>query len=414
VSNLVLQTRGSKGKIAWCMSPVLSGVTTVYQVVGGGLRKLGWEVLGVAAGGEAGSKIDSRFADEYLEILSPGNSDVCAAAAEFIRWVREREIDLIFCAEQMFALAAAPALPAQVKLITRSGTITRRSYELATAQLSRTSKIIVETPRQQSDLIERWEVPPEKCAVIPGGVELEAFNPGAIRDFQGSLRLVCLGRLDENQKAVMMLPQIASRLTKSGVDFHLHIVGEGPDGDRLREAFGQAKLLNCATFHGYLPRMESLPILQRAHLLVLPSRYEGHSWALLETMACGCVPVVSRIAGGTDFVVEHGVNGILCSVGNIAAFAEEIESLSTDRQRLAHLSAAAAETIRDRFSLDRVVRDHDVLFQSVLAQEPMRHTPIPMSEIRIPGISKAGWRQYVPQPVKNRVRTWAERFHRSV
>lgn len=172
----MIATTGPRGRIAWCLSPVLSGVTTVYQVVGGGLRKLGWEVLGVAAAGEAGDKIDSRFTDDYLENLLPGNSDVCLAATEFVHWVRERKIDLVFCAEQMFALAAAPALPANIKLVTRSGTITRRSYELATAQLSRTSKIVVETPRQQSDLIESWGVPPEKCAVIPGGVETEIFN----------------------------------------------------------------------------------------------------------------------------------------------------------------------------------------------------------------------------------------------
>jgi glycosyltransferase involved in cell wall biosynthesis len=263
-------------------------------------------------------------------------------------------------------------------------------------------------------LVRSWGVPPEKCAVIPGGVEIETFSPGTLRDSQGSLRLVFLGRLDENQKAVMMLPQIAARLVKSGVDFHLDIIGEGGDGERLRGAFGQAKLADRVTFHGYLPRKESLPILQRAHLLLLTSRYEGHSWALLEAMACGCVPVVSRIAGGTDFVVEHGVNGILCPVGKVADFSQGIENLSGDRKSLESLSVAACRTIRDRFSLDRVVRDHDLLFQEVLAQEPVVYTPIPVSEITIPRISRPGLRRFVPQGVKNYVRTWAERLHQSV
>ena len=408
------ETARSKGTIAWCISPVLSGVTTVYQAVGGGLRKRGWEVLGVAAGGDGPGKVDSRFADEYLEVLTPGNPNVCQAAAEFVRWVGERRIDLVFCAEQMFTLAAAPALPARVKLVTRSGTITRHSYGLATAHLSRTSKIIVETPRQQCDLIRNWRVPPDKCAVIPGGVEIETFTPGTVRDFQRSLRLVFLGRLDENQKAVMMLPPIAGRLVRSGVKFHLDIIGEGADGDRLRAAFASANLADRVTFHGYLPRMASIPILQRAHLLLLPSRYEGHSWALLEAMACGCVPAASRIAGGTDFVVEHGVNGLLCPVGSVADFSCEIEKLAADRKRLESLSAAAGATIRDRFSLERVVRDHDLLFQEVLAKEPFAYTPIPVSEIQVPKMPGAGWRRFVPQGVKNYVRAWAERFQRSI
>ena len=212
----------------------------------------------------------------------------------------------------------------------------------------------------------------------------------------------------------MMLPPIARRLVESGVEFHLDIIGEGADGERLREAFGHASLLDRVTFHGYLPRAVSIPILQRAHVLLLPSRYEGHSWALLEAMACGCVPVVSRIAGGTDFVVEHGVNGFLCPVGSVPDFSSEIAKLAGDRKGLASVSAAACETIRDRFSLDRVVRDHDLLFQEVVAQEPIACTPIPVSEIQVPKMPGAGWRKFVPQGVKNYVRTWAERFQRSV
>ena len=410
----MLGATGSRGRIAWCISPVLSGVTTVYQVVGGEIRKLGWEVLGVASGGGATEKTDPRFTDGHLEVLGPCGWDVCRAAAEFIAWVRERRIDLVFCAEQLFALAAAPALPAHVKLVTRSGTVTRRSYELATAQLGRTSKIIVETPRQKHDLIKSWKVPPEKCAVIPGGVEVERFRSGSLRDYRAPLRIVFLGRLDENQKAVMMLPQIFRRLTSAGVDSRWDIIGEGPDGEALRHAFGQAKPLDRVRFHGLVPRMDLLPILQRAHLLVLPSRYEGHSWALLETMACGCVPIVSRIAGGTDFVVDHDANGILCPVGSVASFAREIARLSCDRARLARLSTAASQTIRDRFSLDRAVRDHDVLFQSVMAEAPAACSPIQPSEIVVPRLSRTGWRQHVPQGMKNYVRNWAERFRWSV
>jgi glycosyltransferase involved in cell wall biosynthesis len=212
----------------------------------------------------------------------------------------------------------------------------------------------------------------------------------------------------------MMLARIASELAAAGVEFHFDIIGDGPDRDRLGDAFAQAHLNAQVTFRGYLPRQETLPVLQRAHLFVLPSRYEGHSWALLETMASGCVPVVSRIVGGTDFVVEHGVNGVLCTVGSAQAFSKEIVNLSADRKRLEILSAAASGTIRDRFSLDRVVRDHDTLFQTVLGEAPIAYTPVPVSEIQMPGMSGSKWRRFVPQGVKNYVRTWAERFQRSV
>ncbi len=403
-----------KGRIAWCVSPHLSGVGTVYRVVGGGLRRLGWEVHGVTQGAQGAREFDPRLADEFCEVLAPESRDVLECAAEFVRWVMEREIDIVVCHGQMATLAAAPALPVRTRLVTRSASIARRSYELATANLDRTSVVLVETPRQRQDLARDWGVPAEKCAFIPGGVELEMYSPGGLREFDGALRLVFLGRLEEQAKAVSMLPRIVGRLAKSRIEFRLDIIGEGPEREHLQNAFGRAGLAGRVTFHGYLPRAQSVPILQQGHVFLLTSRYEGHSWALLEAMACGCVPVVSRIAGGTDFVVEQGKNGILCAVGKPAEFTTAIAHLAGDRKRLEAMSAAAGRAIRERFSLERVVQDHDSLFAGLLARPPLEFRPAPLSAIQPPRLSGARWRRWVPRRMKNLVRTWAERFHRTV
>lgn len=410
----MVQATGIKGKIAWCISPLLCGVTTVYNVVGAGLRRSGWEVSAVTTGADGGGEPVPGFSDQFSKVLVPGASDVYQNAAAFVRWVVEREIDVVFCTGQMFTIAAAPALPARVRIINRCGSMTHHTYALAATNLNRIDRIIAETPRERRDLVRDWKVPPGKCAVIPGGVEVETLTPGTIRDFNGLLRLVYVGRLDDVSKAVMMLPKIANRLIRAKVDFHFDIIGDGPDKDRLVDAFAHAHLNARVTFHGTLRREEALPLLQRAHLFVLPSRYEGVPWALLETMACGCVPIVSRIAGTTDYVVDHGINGLLCTVGRTSEFAESIVDLAADRKRLETLSASAIRTIRDRFTVERVVRDHEDLLQALLAHEPPAYAPIPLSEIQLPKLSSPTWRRFVPQGVKNYVRTWAERFNRSV
>jgi glycosyltransferase involved in cell wall biosynthesis len=410
----MVEATGSKGKIAWCLSPMLSGVTTVYKVVGGGLRRAGWEVTGFVSGADEHGEMDRRFADEFCEVLAPGSSDVRRNAEEFVRRVMERKTDVVFCTGQMFTIAAAPALPPPVRLITRVANMTRRGYELAAANLNRINSIVVETPRQYQDMVRDWKVDPKRCVIIPGGVEVENYEPGTGRDFNGILRLVYLGRLDESQKAIMLLPRVSSQLAALGVEFQFDIIGDGPDRDRMGDAFAQADLNARVTFHGTLRREEALPFLQRAHLFLLPSRYEGVPWALLETMACGCVPIVSRIAGTTDCVVDHRINGLLCTVGKASEFAQAIMELAADRKRMATMSAAAVRTIRDRFTLERVVRDHDDLLQALLAQEPLTYTPIPVTTIQAPQLAGPTWRRFVPQPVKNYVRTWAERFHRSV
>ena len=410
----MVQTTGSKGKIAWCLSPLLSGVTTVYKVVGGGLRRGGWEVTGFVSGADKSAEMDKRFADQYCEVLVPGSADVRRNAEEFVRRVVDRKIDVVFCTGQMFTIAGAPALPPQVRLITRCANMTRRGYELAAANLNRINAVVVETPRQYQDMVRDWKVDPKRCVIIPGGVEVQYYGPGTLRDFDGALRLLYLGRLAEDQKAVLMLPRIASLLAASGVDFHFDIIGDGPDRERMGYAFAKANLNARVTFHGTLRGEEILPFLQRAHLFLLPSRYEGVPWALLETMASGCVPIVSRIAGTTDYVVDHGISGLLCTVGKASEFTQAIMDLALDRKRMATFSAAAVRAVHDRFTLVRVVRDHDELLRALLAQEPLACTPIPVTAIKAPDLSGPRWRRFVPQPVKNYVRTWAECFHRSV
>lgn len=410
----VTTPRRSKGKIAWCTSPLLNGVTTAYRVVGRGLREAGWEVTAVTAGRAPTSGLYPGFEIDSLENLLPGSSDVRRNAAEFVRWVREQKIDVVLSTEQDFTVAAAPALPSEVRLVHRCGCITRQSYEVVVTNAGRSDAIITQSPRQHQDLIQRWGVPEEKCTLIPLGIEVEHFGPGSIRGFDAPLRLVYMGRLDEGPKGVMLLPRIAAGLTESGVEYRLDIVGDGPDRDRLEAAFASADLLDRTTFHGALERDNTLPILQRAHVFLLASRYEAQSWALLETMSCGCVPVVSRIRGVTDFPITHGVNGFLCAVGKAPEFSSAVARLAENRNELRALSQAASRTVRERFSVTRAVRAYSALFEKLLGEDPPPHQPIPLDSIEVPRAFERGWRSFLPQPVKNYARTWAARLGVSV
>ena len=250
-------------------------MTTFYQVVGRGLRRAGWEVTGLVSGSDESGGVDQRFVDEFCEVLVPGSSDVCRNAEELVRRVVHRKYDLVYCTGHPFSIAAAPALPPQVRLVTHCVVNTRYGYALASANLNRIDAVVVETPRQYQDLVRDWKVDPKRCNLIPGGIEIENYSPGTVRDPDGSLRLIYMGRLDNGHKAILKLPQIASHLVAQGVEFHFDILGDGPDGDRLKNAFAAANLNSRVTFHGLLRREEALPLLQRAHLFVLPSLYEG-------------------------------------------------------------------------------------------------------------------------------------------
>jgi glycosyltransferase involved in cell wall biosynthesis len=136
----------------------------------------------------------------------------------------------------------------------------------------------------------------------------------------------------------------------------------------------------------------------------MPSRVEGCPNALLEAMAAGAVPVPSRIRGGTDFVVEDGVSGLLRPIGAADQFAAGVAELAKDREKLARMSMAARDRVEARFSLERMGRDYDRLFRDVLAERPPDAPPRPWSEFRLEPAFRRGWRRWVPRAVKDALR----------
>jgi glycosyltransferase involved in cell wall biosynthesis len=82
-------------------------------------------------------------------------------------------------------------------------------------------------------------------------------------------------------------------------------------------------------------------LMRNSDALVLPSIEEGSALVCSEALASGCVPVVSDASGA---VCEHGVNGLVHQVGDVAALTAHITALHEDRGLLARLRAACIRT----------------------------------------------------------------------
>jgi hypothetical protein len=78
------------------------------------------------------------------------------------------------------------------------------------------------------------------------------------------------------------------------------------------------------------------------------------------------------------------------------------------------MSLAARKTIEEHFTMDRMIEAHDRVFTKLLHRPRENYQPAPLSEIKVPKFARRSWRAFVPRPVKNLVRTWAERFHITV
>ncbi|HNY87568.1 MAG TPA: glycosyltransferase, partial [Candidatus Hydrogenedentes bacterium] len=147
------------------------------------------------------------------------------------------------------------------------------------------------------------------------------------------------------------------------VDARLLLVGDGPE--RL-SAVGVAKqlgVLDKITSLGNVENIEDL--LPAADLVFQPSEHESFGLVPLEAMACG-VPVLATASGGVTEVVEHGVTGYLCGVGDIDAMVRYGVAILSDPALRAALGARARERVLTRFPVDRIVGQYEALYAEVL------------------------------------------------
>lgn len=142
---------------------------------------------------------------------------------------------------------------------------------------------------------------------IPYCIEVDPQCPDRTPMTDRALRIVYTGRLDEIQKRISTLPHLAQQLRDRNIDFEFRIVGEGAEMDNLLEA---ASSIDEIHFTGAVTPEEVQTHLRWADLWVLPSRYEGQSVAMLEALAAGCIPIVTRVRSGAGDAVIDGQTGI--------------------------------------------------------------------------------------------------------
>ena len=169
------------------------------------------------------------------------------------------------------------------------------------------------------------ELGAREVRVVPAGVEL----PERVREPEDPPHVLFVGRLSE-EKGILEFEQ-ATR------DLRRVVVGDGPLRERVPDAVG------------FVARAELERRLERAAVVVCPSRREGFGVVAREAMAFGR-PVVATSVGGLVDAVEDGSTGLLVPPRDPAALRSALERLLADPELRGRLGAAARERARESFS----------------------------------------------------------------
>ncbi|HOW17667.1 MAG TPA: glycosyltransferase family 4 protein, partial [Phycisphaerae bacterium] len=347
-----------RGRVAYCEVPKLAGVYTFAVNLAAQLPRFGYDLRLVGVGPQAKADYASGLSMLPAEILAPEAREFEPQREALVGWLRRESIDIVMISGSEAEHRLVPALPASIRVVSVVNNATRGHYRVATYGHERMHRLVCVSPRLRRDIIRRFGVPAEKTVLIPYGIDAGAYRRDASSGEPGNgaspLRLVYLGRMCDSAKGIFLIPRILARLDRAGVPFHLTVIGDGPDRERFASRMTAAGLASRWTHKGTLRYDAVADELRHHDVMLMPSRHEGFGMVLVEAMAAGCVPVLSRIKGVTDSIVTSADHGILCPMGRVSAFASAIASLARDRGRLRHMSAAASARVCEAFTREEM------------------------------------------------------------
>lgn len=184
-------------------------------------------------------------------------------------------------------------------------------------------------------------VSPEKCRVVPYGIDLNRFRlaggDGRAGNAKGgALNVLFVGHVSV-RKGVPALLEGLRRLNSTHI--RCRLVGSvNLDPRRL------AQYTDLVEVMGAVPRAHIGEHYRWADVLVFPSACESFGLVTCEAFAAG-VPVIATPNSGS--IVTDGVDGFIVSVGDSASIAERLERLASDRELLRSMSARALERSRE-------------------------------------------------------------------
>ncbi|HZN56271.1 MAG TPA: glycosyltransferase [Candidatus Polarisedimenticolaceae bacterium] len=235
---------------------------------------------------------------------------------------------------------------------------------------ARTARIVVNAEAIRRFLVEQGGLPPGKIEVIPNGVDTDRFAPPGDRDARRATRgwrpgTFAVGHVGTfvAHKGQQEVLRAAAAAAAAIPELKVVLMGDGPDRERLARLASDLGLDGRVEMPGFVREVGDALGSFDTYVHFSKER-EGCSNAILEAMACG-LPVIATDVGGNRELVVDGTTGILVPEEDVEAVTRGLMRLAGDPALRERLGRAAAERIRGRFGVERMVASTQALYEAV-------------------------------------------------
>ena len=219
-----------------------------------------------------------------------------------------------------------------------------------------TDRMIAVSQGEATTMVEAGVVDRDKVCVVPNGVDPERWSgvaPASRRELgipdSGVMVLVAglLNSAKGQDLAIEALQQAGSN------DIYLVLAGHGEDLGLLQELASKLGVEDRVRFLGWRDDVPAL--VAAADLVLLPSRWEGMPYVVLEAMAAARPVVATRVDGATDLVVP-GETGELVDVLDVPGIAGALDRMADlSKQQRDQLGQAGELRIRSAYCIEHMV-----------------------------------------------------------
>jgi glycosyltransferase involved in cell wall biosynthesis len=232
---------------------------------------------------------------------------------------------------------------------------------------SQNTKLIIQNPDDFEFLVTSGLVKPDNVTLIKGsGVDTCEFVPAPEHEGEPIILLVSRMLWD---KGVKEFVDSAKLLVEGGTRARFVLIGRNDPANPTSIPTSTLESWQNQNYVEWWGYREDIPaVLQKSHVVCLPSYREGLPKVLIEAAACGR-PIVTTDTPGCREIVRDGENGFCVPIRDANALAKAIRRLIDDPVLRKKMGERGREIALKEFSVDKVISETLALYKKLLSEK---------------------------------------------
>ncbi|HBC32308.1 MAG TPA: glycosyltransferase family 1 protein [Clostridiales bacterium] len=202
---------------------------------------------------------------------------------------------------------------------------------------------------------------PGQLVTIHNGIPILINNSLNRPNKDKIIKKIMVARFSEPKDQQLLL-RAASQL-QTVTDFEIDFVGDGPLLSATKELARKLQISDKVRFLG--ARTDVPELLEKAHIFVLTSNWEGFPITILEAMRAG-LPVITSDVGGCKEAVIDGITGYLIPKGDAEKLKDRLEILINNAELRQQMGMAGYKRFVEKFTFDRMLKETVKVYEEVL------------------------------------------------